>query len=161
MFSSHGVHVGNRPPRLFRRNLQRVFVIRFQKHTLRLHQPLPDCPVGCLPEVAPFGVLEVRPAGGKRNLHIGDGRAGQHPEMLFFLQMGKDQPLPVEIQFVCAAAAVKLHSAAPFSRFQQQMDLRVMPQRFKMADAFHCVRNGLTIEYPAGAEIRFQIKALG
>ena len=49
--------------------------------------------------------------------------------MLFFLQMGQDQPLPVQLQIVGVAGAGKAQAAARFARLQQQMDLGIMAQR--------------------------------
>ena len=52
-------------------------------------------------------------------------------------QMGKNEPLPVEIQHILAAGCGKGQAAARFSRLQQQVHLRIMPQRLKVAHALH------------------------
>ena len=60
----------------------------------------------------PFGVLEVSFAGDEGDLDIGEGRAGQHAPVLFLLQVGEDQPLPVAGQHFLAAVGVVLDAAA-------------------------------------------------
>ena len=57
-------------------------------------------PVGHLTEIAAFGVLFMGPPGNKRYLHICDGGAGQYAQVLFFLQMCQNKPLPVSAQNV-------------------------------------------------------------
>ena len=66
--------------------------------------------------------------------------------MLFFFQMGKDQSLPVQIQIVGTAEGIEHQTTAPGTGFQQQMDLRIMAQRFKMAYAFHRLSDGFLID---------------
>ena len=82
-------------------------IIRFQKNGLfpcqRGHQPLTDCAVGRFTEVTADRMLEMRPSGNERDFHIRDRRAGQNPEMLFFLQMRENQPLPVPFEKIFAA----------------------------------------------------------
>ena len=112
----HGVDIAERAAELLRRQLQRKGVPGLQQDALRLHQTLPHGAVGRLAEVPALGVLQVRPACGKGDLHIGQGRARQHAEMLFVHQAGEDQPLPVPVQRVLAAYRVVNHAASRWQR---------------------------------------------
>ena len=77
-------------------------------------------------------MLQMGTPGEQRDFHIRDGSAGQHASVLLFLQMGEHKPLPVPIQNILTAVGGKLQAASPLCRLQQQMDLGVMPERFKV-----------------------------
>ena len=136
------------------------FIIRLQKHTFGLHQPLPHGTVGGLAKITARGVLEMCSAGNKGNTHIGDRRTGQHAPVNFFLQMGKDQPLPVQIKRVGGAVGIKYKAAAPLTRLQDQMHFCIMPQRFIMADALHGVGDRFPVEDTSRPKGDIQIEAL-
>ncbi|CAN3986437.1 DUF3847 domain-containing protein, partial [Dysosmobacter welbionis] len=95
---------------------------------LRLHQPLAHRPIGGLAEVAALRVLHVGPARRQGDLHIRNGGAGQHPQVLLLRQMGQDQPLPTALQLVLRAGRPELQAAAPLPGLQQQMDLCIVAQ---------------------------------
>ena len=65
--------------------------------------------------------------------------------MGFFQQMSEDQPLPVQVQLIRGAGRGDGQAAARFAGFQQQMNLRIMAQRFIMAHALHRGRDGLFV----------------
>ena len=50
-----------------------------QQDALRRHEALAHRPVGGLAEVAPLGMLDVGPPGGKGDAHVGDGGASEDP----------------------------------------------------------------------------------
>ena len=59
--------------------------------------------------------------------------------------MGQNQPLPVQVQLVRGAGGAQHQAAAPGTRLHQQVDLRIVPQGLKVADALHRGRNGLPV----------------
>ena len=75
-------------------------------------------------------------------------------------QMSQNQPLPVPVQHILAAAAFKDQSAARLPGLQQKMDLRIVAQGLKMAHALHSVPNRLLIYDTARAEFHRHAKAL-
>ena len=77
-------------------------------------------------------MLQVGPACRKRNLKIRYRRPGKHAPMGFFHQMGENEPLPVLIKHILAAVCIHYKAAPGLSRLQDQMHLRIMPERFKM-----------------------------
>ena len=99
-------------------------------------------------------------AGGQGDLHIRDGRAGEDTQVVLFHQMGEDEPLPVAVQLVLGNNGGKVHTAAPGGGLQHQMDLRIVAQRLKMADALHPIFNGLPIEDTAAAKADLQAEAV-
>ena len=80
--------------------------------------------------------------------------------MDFFLQMGEYQALPAAVQHILAAPGGKLKPASPFPWFQQQMDLRIMTQGFKMPHAFYRPGNSLFIDYIACPKFHLDPKPL-
>ena len=152
-FPLHLLDIRHGPAQIFLGNLQTELIPRLQQHGPGLHQPLPDGPVGGLPEVAALGVLQVGPAREQRHLHIRDGGAGEHPQVLLFLQMGENQPLPVQIQGVQAAHRVKDQTGTRLPRLQQQVHLRVVAQGLKVPDADDRRLDGLFVHDGAGAEL--------
>ena len=106
-------------------------------------------------------MLEVGPARNEGDLHIGEGRPGQHAKVLFFFQMGQHQPLPVFVQHLFPAVGGKLHAAAAGQGFQLQVHFRVMAQRLIVAHALHGLGDGLLVQDAAGAELHFQPEPLG
>ena len=111
--AASGLHVGDGPPDLCRRDLQAEAVPGLQQDRLRLHQTLPDGAIGRLPEVAALGVLDVCFTCGEGDLHVGERRADPDAQMLLFGQMGQDQALPVPVQTVLAALGRQDQTAAP------------------------------------------------
>ena len=109
---AHAVYVADGPADLVRGDLQAEGVIGLEKDALCLHEPLAHGAVGGLPEIAPLGVLEVRPARDEGDFHIRDGGARQNAQMLFFLEVGQYEPLPVEVEIVRAHAGVEEKAAA-------------------------------------------------
>ena len=75
-------------------------------------------------------------------------------------QKGQNLSLPVPVQHVLTAGAGKLQAAAGFPRFQQQMYLRIMPQRLIMPDTNHRFPNGFLIYNLSVGKFHIQAKAL-
>ena len=92
----HGPQIPDGPAHLGLGQAQTEVVIGLQQDALRLHQPLAQGPVGGLAKVAAFGVLQMGPACGQGDFHIGDGCAGEDPQVGLFPEMGENQPLPGE-----------------------------------------------------------------
>ena len=80
--------------------------------------------------------------------------------MLFFHQMGQDQPLPVPLQLILAAGRSQAQPAARLPGLHQQMHLRVVPQRLVMPDALHGVPDRLPVQDAALAEAHLQPEAV-
>ena len=150
--AGHGADVVDCAAELFGRHCQGKTVIRLQQNAPGLHQPLPDGAVGRLTEIAALGVLEMSAAGGQRQLHIRNRRAGQNTGMCFFLQVCQNQPLPVAVEDILAARAAENQPAASGQRLQKKMHLRIMAQRLKVPDAFHGGGNGLAVGNAAGID---------
>ena len=131
------------------RDFQPEVIPGFQQDRLppgrRGAQPLPHGAVGCLAKVPALGVLDVGTACRQGDFHIGQRRTGQHAGVAALRQVGQNQPLPVQVQRIGAANAGKLQAAARLAGFQQQMNLRIMAQRFIMAHALHRGRDGLFV----------------
>ena len=105
-------------------------------------------------------MLQMGTPGEQRDFHIRDGSAGQHASVLLFLQMGEHKPLPVPIQNILTAVGGKLQAASPLCRLQQQMDLGVMPERFKVSHTFHTIRNRFLIYNVSGPEFHRHAKSI-
>ena len=153
----HLLEVRHGPAYLRCGQLQAEVVPGLQQDALRLHQPLAHRPIGGLAEVAALRVLHVGPARRQGDLHIRNGGAGQHPQVLLLRQMGQDQPLPTALQLVLRAGRPELQAAAPLPRLQQQMDLCIVAQGLKVADALYWGGDGLPITDGAGAEGHLQL----
>src|SRR5699024_11569905 len=125
----HFLDIRHGSPQHFPGKLQTELIVRLQKNTFRLSQPLPHRAVSRLAEIAALGVLRMRPAGKQGDLYVCDRRPCQHARMFFLLKMSEDQALPVPGKHVFAAGCEILASASRFSRFQQKIYLRVMPER--------------------------------
>ena len=141
----HAVEVGEGPSCAGLGHLQRELVPGLQKDRTGVHETVPDRPVGCLAEIAAFRVLEMGLPVGHRDLHVGDRRSGEHSQVLLLLQMSEDQPLPVGGKTVGGDLALEDQSAARFAGREDQVDLRVVAQGFKVADALHGVGDGLAV----------------
>lgn len=131
--AAHLLDVRHSSPDGFLRDFQNKVVDRFQQDTFRLHQSLPDSAVRRLPEVSAFCMFLVGSSGCQGDFQIGDFRSGQNSWMLPLCQMGQDQTLPVLIQHIVAALIVENESAAPLTRFQNQMDFRIVAEGLKVA----------------------------
>ena len=156
----HLLEVRHGPAYLRCGQLQAEVVPGLQQDALRLHQPLAHRPIGGLAEVAALRVLHVGPARRQGDLHIRNGGAGQHPQVLLLRQMGQDQPLPTALQLVLRAGRPELQAAAPLPGLQQQMDLCIVAQGLKVADALYWGGDGLPITDGAGAEGHLQAEPL-
>ena len=140
---AHLLEIRHGPAHLGPGQLQPEVVPGLQQNTLRLHQSLAHRPVGGLAEVPALRVLHVGPARHQGDLHVRDGGSGQHPQVLLLCQVGQHQPLPAPLQLILRAGGGKHQAAAPLPRLQQQVDLRVMAQGLKVADALHRGGDGL------------------
>ena len=105
--STHPLDVSHSPSHCILGYFQGIFVYRLQKDTFRFSQPLPHCPVGCLTEISPFCMFQMSPSGDQGDLHICNFRSCKDAQMMFLLQMGKDQSLPVPVQNILAAVRGK------------------------------------------------------
>ena len=141
----HAVEVGEGPSGAGLGHLQREFIPGLQQDATGIHETVPDRPVGGLAEIAAFRVLEMGFPVCHRDLHVGDGGSGEHAQVLLLLQVGEDQPLPVCGQTVRGNLALEDQSAARLAGREDQVDLRVVAQGFKVADAFHGVGDGLAV----------------
>ena len=118
---------------------------RFQQDTFRHHKALSHRPVCRLSEISTLSVLLMCATRSDAYLHIRDWRSRKHSPELTLLKMGEYQSLPVLIQYILAANAVKAHSTAIFHRFKQQMYLCVVPERFKMSYTHDWSRDRLLV----------------
>ena len=135
--SIHALNICKCTPHHFCRNRQAKVIIWLQQHRFCLHQALPDCPVSGLTKISAFGMFQMRAACCQRNLHIRNLRSHEHTSMCFLRQMSKDQSLPVSVQYIFTAYAVKHKPASGCSRFHDQMYLCIMTKRFIMSHTFY------------------------
>ena len=152
-FPVHPLDIRHRPSYKLQRKLHAEFIIRLQENPFRLPKSLPHCPVCGLTEITALRMLLMSPPGQKRDFHVSHCRTGQRALMFLFLQMGQNQPLPVPVQDIFAAVGCKLHPRAPFARFQEEMHLRIMAQRFKVSHPLHRRGDGLLIHNIPFAEL--------
>ena len=141
----HPLDIRHGPAHHVPRDLQPEVIPWFQKHTVRLHQPLPHRPIGGFSEISALRMLQMGAPRNQRDFHIRNRRADQYAAMLLFLQMRQNQPLPVPIQLIFTAVRSDGQPAPGFSRLHQQMYLRIMTKGLKMSHPFHCIGDGLFI----------------
>ena len=67
--------------------------------------------------------------------------------------MCQDQPLPVTVKDIFAAFRSELHTRASFTRLQQKMHFRIMPQWLEMSDSLCRSGDRLFIYDPALSEL--------
>ena len=103
----------------------------------------------------------MRTAARERNAHIGDGRAGQHAQVVALHGVGECQTLPVKIELVGRGHGAKLHTRTRWQRLQTQMHLGIMAQWLKVAHALDRLRNSLLIENAARLKRNRKAKAIG
>ena len=94
-----------------------------------------------------------------RNFHIRNLAAGQNAEVRFFLKMGHYEALPVSVQTVLTAKAVKYQSASLRQRLHEKLNLRIVTQRFIMSDSYDRSCNRFFIYYAALPELNFFVKS--
>ena len=103
----------------------------------------------------------MRTAARERNAHIGDGRAGQHAQVIALHGVGECQTLPVKIELVGRGHGAKLHARTRRQRLQTQMHLGIVAQWLKVAHTLDRLRNGLLIENAAGLKRNRKTEAIG
>ena len=103
----------------------------------------------------------MRTAARERNAHIGDGRAGQHTQVIALHGVGERQTLPVKVELVGRGHGAKLHARTRWQRLQTQMHLGIVTQWLKVAHALDRLRNSLLIEDAAGLKRNRKAKAIG
>ena len=91
--------------------------------------------------------------------HIGERTAGKHSLVLFFQNVGKDQPLPVFVQHIFTAPALYRNAAAGFPRFHK-MYFCIVAQRFKMPCPMDRSLYRLFVDNSTGIECRIDSKTL-
>ena len=92
------------------------------------------------------------------DLHVRDLRPRQDTPVAALLEMGHDQPLPVECQVIDTAPALKDQAAPRLSGLKEEMDLRIVPQRLEVADSLRRFCDSLLINDPGRAEIHLHAK---
>ena len=133
--SVHAADIRHGAAEMVRRQLQTERIIRLEQHGFGPHQPLPHGAVGRLPEIAALGVLLMGAAVDERDAQIRHGRAGQHAEMLLFPKVRQDQPLPAARKTVLAAGGFKDQTAAALQGLEQQLHMRIVPERLIVSHA--------------------------
>ena len=103
----------------------------------------------------------MRTAARERNAHIGDGRAGQHAQVIALHGVGECQTLPVKIELIGRGHGAKLHARTRRQRLQTQMHLGIVAQWLKVAHALDRLRNSLLIENAARLKRNRKAKAIG
>ena len=157
---THLLQIRKCPAQISLRKLQPEIIIRLQQNIFGHHEPLPHRAVGRLPEVTALRVLLVCAPADQRDLHIRDLRSGQNALMTALPQVGQHETLPVAGERVDAAFAFKHQTAPGFSRFKQQMHLRIVPERLKVADALYGLGNRLFIYDRRPSECNLQVEPL-
>ena len=78
--------------------------------------------------------------------------------MLFIREAGKDQPLPVPVKRILAAAGVIDNAAAGGKRREQQVDFGIVAQRLKMPHPLDGVGDRLAVQDLAFVEADVHVK---
>ena len=153
VLGTHARGIRERPAHALPRHLELKAIPRLQQHgcagLTRLHEPLANRAVCGLTKIAALGVLGMRTAARERNAHIGDGRAGQHAQVVALHGVGERQTLPVKIERIGRGHGAKLHARARWQRLQAQMHLGIVAQRLKVAHGLDRLRDRLLIENAA------------
>ena len=114
VLGAHARDIRKRPAHAISRHLELKVVPRLQQHRrTRLacpHQTLTNRAVRGLTKITALGVFGMCTATRKRNAHIGDGRAGQHAQVIALHGVGECQTLPVQIELVSRGHGAKLHA---------------------------------------------------
>ena len=142
----HPLQIRHRPAHKIRRNLQPERVPRLQQHRLRLPQSLPHRAIRRLPEITALGVLEVRLAGDDRDAKVGHRASRQNAGLHCLLQMRENKPLPVSREHILAAHRIEHDPAPRLAGLEQQVNLRIVPQRLIVPHALNGSRNRLFID---------------
>ena len=158
--TTHGSDIRNPPSDLLRGQGQFKIVPGFQQEGFRLHKPLAHRPIGGLPEVAAFRVLQVGFSHQKGDFHVRNGRAGEDAPVDFLCQMGQNQVLIAAVQHVRGAHRVEDQPGAPGEGLQQQMHLGIVAQRLKMPHTLHGIGDGLLVENPGILQGHIQAEPL-
>ena len=74
--------------------------------------------------------------------------------------MGQDEPLPVEVEHILRAQGRNGYAASPLAGFEEQVNLRIVPEGLEMADPDRRSEDRLLIKYALGAECDADAKAL-
>ena len=101
------------------------------------------------------------PACREGEAHIRNGGTGENAQVGLFRQVGQNEPLPVAVQLVLAAGRGEAESAAPGQRLQQQMDLRVVPQRLVVADSHSGGGDSFLVKDAPRAEVHLHSEPSG
>ena len=141
----HGAEVGNGASELLIRQFQFKMIDRLQQTAFRLHQPVTKRPSGRLPKVAALGMFRMCPAADEANACIGQFRPAQDARKDFMAQGIQNQILPIAVQDILGTTRLQLDPASRRQRFQNQVHLGIVPQGFKVADAFHPACDGFLI----------------
>ena len=123
-----------------RRNAKGKFIVRLQQYAFCTAQSMPQCPIGCLPEIYALGMLLMGTAAKQGDFHIGNGRPAQNADMLRFLQMAQNKTLPVTVQHLILTVTFKEQTASSRQGLQKKMHLCIMTQRLIMANPLNCVQ---------------------
>ena len=165
VLGTHTRGIRERPPHALPRHLELKVVPRLQQHgragLTRLHQTLTNRAVRGLAKVAALGVLGMSAATRERNANIGDGRAGQHAQVIALHGVGERQTLPVKIELIGRGHGAKLHARTRWQRLQTQVHLGIVAQWLKVAHALNRLRNSLLIENAARLKRNRKAKAIG
>ena len=165
VLGTHARGIRERPAHALPRHLELKAIPRLQQHRraglTHLHQTLANRAVRGLAKIATLGVLGMSAATRERNANIGDGRAGQHAQVIALHGVGECQTLPVKIELVGRGHGTKLHARTRWQRLQTQMHLGIVAQRLKVAHALDRLRNSLLIENAAGLKRNRKAKAIG
>ena len=116
VLGTHTRGIRERTTHALPRNLELKAIPRLQQHRrTRLacpHESLANRAICRLAKVAALGVLGMRAAARECNAHIGDGRAGQHTQVIALHGIGERQTLPVQVELVSRGHGAKLHARA-------------------------------------------------
>ena len=90
-------------------------------------------------------MVDTGSTADQRDADIRNQRTSQYTGKRFFTQVSQDQMLIILVQLVRAQFGLDAQAAASLAGLKQQMDLRIMPQRFIMSDPFHAIADRLPI----------------
>ena len=88
----------------------------------------------------------------QNNPDISSLTSGQRSRMNGLRHMSLYESLPVLLQNIRAAGRYKFNTAPPLTGFDEHLNLRIMPQGFKMSDPIGRRIDGFFIYYASGTK---------
>ena len=120
-----------------------------------------DGAVGSLAEIAALGVLEVGAARYQYHLGVGQQGSRQGAAVGLFIQVGEDEPLPVEIQNILGQMGIEDQPRPRGERLHEELYLGVMAEGLEMPDAYGAGGDPFLVEDAPLVHLAVHAEAVG